>query len=543
MFIPKLFTTLKDYTPKMFLSDLSAGIIVGIIAIPLSIAFAISSGVSPEKGIITAIIGGFIVAVLGGSRVQIAGPTGAFVAIVYGIVMKYGIEGLMISTVMGGVILVLMGFLKLGSVIKFIPYTITSGFTSGIAVIIFTGQINDITGLTAPGEYSFFQKWYYYFSNMKNINFTVFIYSVIAVIFLFLWPKISKKIPASIILIIFSTIINYFFKLNMETIGGKFGEITLNFQMIKFSDINFSDINFLIMPALSIAVLGAIESLLSAVVSDGMIGGNHRSNMELVAQGVANIFSGFTGGIPVTGAIARTAANVKNGGRTPVAGIIHSVTILFIMIFLTPYLKYIPLSALACVLIFVSVNMFETESFKDIKRNHIYDTLVFVITFILTFSVNLIAAIEVGIVLAAFLFMKRMTDVSGINYFKNEIRSNEIKDTLNFTEKNKEIEIYEINGPFFFGAAERLLKINRQMNYFPKFLVLKMTQVPFIDSTALNALKKFAFSMKKKGTDIFIAEAGEEVKNSIKKYGINEISYINEIEEIYKIYDESKGLA
>jgi len=535
MLVPKLFTTIKDYDSKTFFSDLSSGVILGIIAIPLSIAFAISSGVSPEKGIIAAIIGGGVVSLLGGSRVQIAGPTGAFVALIYGIVVKFGVSGLILSTIMAGIFLLIMGVLKLGTIIKFIPHSITSGFTSGIAVLIFTNQINDITGLKADNSLNFFEKWLYYFKNISNVSYITFLLFLICIFCLFVWPKINKKIPSSIIIILLSILINNLFNLRITTIGSAFGDLSLKFNLMDFSSIQFSDIQILLIPAISIAILGGIESLLSAVVADGMIGGNHRSNMELIAQGTANVLCAMFGGIPVTGAIARTAANVKNGGRTPVSGIIHSLTILIIMIFLTPYLKHIPLVTLASILIFVSINMFEIESFKNIKNNHAYDNIVFILTFILTFAFDLIIAIQVGIIFSAFLFMKRMMEVSKISYFKEEIEDKELNDKLHFSSSNNfkgKVEIYEINGPFFFAAAENLLKINSELNYNPELLVLKMTQVPFIDSTALNTLNRFAISMKKRNTKVCIAEADIEVKKLILKNEIENVFFVDKMKDI-----------
>lgn len=521
MLVPKLFTCLKSYNKKMFFNDVTAGIVVAIIALPLSIALAIASGVSPEKGIITAIIGGFFVALLGGSRVQIGGPTGAFVVIVLGIVNEFGIDGLIVATIMAGVLLIIMGLLKLGNMIKFIPYPITTGFTSGIAIIIFSTQIKDFFGLTineVPGE--FIAKWSCYFKNFNSLNVSALGIGIMTIIIIALWPKINKKLPGAFVAIIITTIVALVMDLDISTIQTQFGEISGKIPMPIVPNISINMIKALFMPAVAIAILGSVESLLSAVVSDGMIGGNHRSNMEIVAQGVANIASGLFGGIPVTGAIARTAANVKNGGRTPIAGIVHSITLLLMMIVLMPYVKYIPMASLAGILIVVSYNMGEWEEFTQLRKCPKSDAIVFLITFILTIIFDLVVAIEMGMVLAAFLFMKRMADITKYTYLMGNDEG--INDTMAIAgEVNipSEIDIYEINGPFFFGAADKFISTVKPIEKKPKVLILKMTNVPVIDATGYSALSRLYKMCEEAGTKVLIAGLQKEVYETLDNYG------------------------
>lgn len=521
MLIPKLFTCLKNYNKEMFLNDLISGIIVAIIALPLSIALGIASGVSPKTGLITAIVGGFFVSMLGGSRVQIGGPTGAFVVIVLNILNKYGLEGLIAATFMAGVILILLGLFKLGNMVKFIPYPITTGFTSGIAIIIFSTQIKDFLGLNiekVPSE--FLSKWTCYINNLSSINISAAIIGILTIGIIILWPKINKKIPGAFIAIICTTLIALLMKLDLATIETQFGEISNTLPMPSLPNLSFNMVNELLMSAVVIAVLGSVESLLSAVVADGMIGGNHRSNMELIGQGVANIFSSLFGGIPVTGAIARTAANVKNGGRTPIAGIVHSITLLLMMLVLMPYVKYIPMASLAGILIVVSYNMGEWEEFKELSKCPKSDALVFVITFALTIIFDLVVAIEVGMVLSAFLFMKRMSDVTKCTYITgNESKINDEIELL--SEKNipSEIDIYEINGPFFFGAADKFIKTIKSIENHPKVLILKMSHVPVIDATGYSALNRLYDICKHNGTRIIIMELQNEPYVTLEKYG------------------------
>jgi SulP family sulfate permease len=504
--------------------DALAGLIVAIIALPLSIALAIASGVSPEKGLITAIIGGFLVSLLGGSRVQIAGPTGAFVIIVLGIVAKYGFYGLVISTFMAGIIMILMGVFKLGTMIKFIPYPITTGFTSGIAVVIFSTQIRDFFGYRIASTTShFFSQLKFYFFNLNNINPYAISISLFTVFIILILPKITKKIPGALVAIIFTTVLVKFFNIQVATIATKFGEISSSFPMPVIPSIDFGIIKELFMPAISIAMLGSIESLLSAVVADGMIGANHRSNMELVAQGIANIFSSIFGGIPVTGAIARTAANVENGGRTPVSGMVHAVVLLLIMLLFMPLVKYIPLACLAGILVVVAYNMGEWSYFKDAFRIPKSDATVFFATFILTVVFDLVIAIEVGMILAVFLFMKRMSDVTDFKYLALEetdfYEKLNIKKLEDFSSK---VAIYQIQGPFFFGAADKFIKTIKSFKKIPKILILEMSEVPTIDATGYVALDRFYKICKKSGTKLYIYELKSKIYDSLEKYGFIE---------------------
>lgn len=523
MLIPKSISCLKNYSKEQFVKDFILGIIVAIIALPLAIALAIASGVSPEKGLYTAIIGGFIVSLLGGSRVQIGGPTGAFVVIVYGIIQKYGIEGLILSTIMAGVFLVIMGFLKFGSLIKYIPSSITTGFTSGIAIVILSTQVKDFFGLqmkSVPSE--FIEKLIAYFNNFHSINFHSLFISVVTLIIIILWPRVSKKIPGTLIAIIIVTIITMIFKLNVTTIGSEFGQLSSSLPKLVIPSINLKMINELMLPALTIAILGSVESLLSAVVADGMIGGSHRSNMELIAQGVANIFSGAFGGIPVTGAIARTAANVKNGGRTPVAGIVHSFGLLIIMLLFMPYVKLVPMSSLAAVLVIVAYNMGEWEAFKTILKAPKSDAIVFLVTFILTIFLDLVVAIGVGVVLASFLFMRKMADITEVKYILDDDEDKDVNEFIENVKMPQHISIYEISGSFFFGAANKFVSAMKDMGVPPRILIVKMSKVPFMDATAYHSLKILYDFCRKNHTKVIILKIQEQPLNVLKKYGFVE---------------------
>ena len=506
---PKLFTTLKGYTKEQFFSDATAGVIVGIVALPLAIAFGIASGVTPEKGIITAIIAGFIISALGGSRVQIGGPTGAFIIIVYGIVQNYGTTGLAIATIMAGVILVIMGLVKLGSLIKFIPYPVVVGFTSGIALLIFSTQIKDFFGLqikSVPAE--FHEKWMAYFGAFSTVNYYVLGIAMLSLLIMIFWPKITHRIPGSLVAIIVTTVIVIIFKLPVDTIGSRFGEIPSNLPAPSSFQINFSVIKNLIGPATVIALLAAIESLLSAVVADGMIGSKHRSNMELVAQGVANIVTPFFGGIPATGAIARTATNIKNGGRTPVAGIIHAVTLLLIMLFFGSYAKLIPMATLAAVLVIVSYNMSEWHSFKSLLKSPKGDVAVLLTTFFLTVIFDLTIAIEIGMILAVILFMKRMAEVSNVSVVTREIEDQDEVPDPNAIDKKQipeGVEVFEINGPFFFGAAKKFKDQMLGIEDPPKVRIIRMRNVPAIDATGLQTLRDFYKDAKKQKTHMILS--------------------------------------
>ena len=555
MFKPKLFDTLKNYTYRQFTKDLMAGLIVGIVALPLAIAFGIASGVSPEKGLYTAIIAGFIISALGGSRVQIGGPTGAFIVIVYGIVQTHGINGLIIATFIAGIMLIIMGLARLGAVIKFIPHPLITGFTSGIALIIFSSQIKDFFGLqmdAVPAD--FLTKWKIYFHHFGSINFYAVLIAAATAVIIFLWPKITYKIPGSLIAILASTIAVYLLHLPVETIGSKFGNIPSSLPNPTVPNLDFATIKSLIQPAFTIALLGGIESLLSAVVADGMIGGNHRSNMELIAQGVANIFSSLFGGIPATGAIARTATNVKNGGRTPVAGIVHAITLLIIMLFVGKWAALIPMATLAGILVVVAYNMSEWENFRAVLKGSKSDIAVLLTTFFLTVLIDLTVAIEIGMVLAAFLFMRKMIQFSDVSILTKDIddRGSEKDDAsiANFSIP-AEAEVFEITGPLFFGAAYKFKDAIRFIEVTPKVLILRMRQVPMIDATGIKTISEVYSESKKRGTKLILSEVhSEQVMKQLQEtrllFAIGKANVTDSFEAALKrcqvVLDDSKGL-
>lgn len=509
MIKPKLFTIAKSLTKEQIIKDINAGIIVGIVALPLAIAFAIASGVSPESGLITAIIGGFIISVLGGSRVQIGGPTGAFIVIVYGIVQQYGINGLMIATLMAGIILILMGLAKFGSAIKFIPHPVTVGFTSGIALIILSSQVKDFFGLAidkVPADFT--DKWFVYIQNFSTINWETTGIAVLSLAIILLWPKVTNKVPGSLIAVFVSTLIVYIFKSEVTTIGSLFGEISNKIPAPSFPHLDLAMVKELIMPATTIALLAAIEALLSAVVADGMIGGRHRSNMELIAMGVANIASPLFGGIPVTGAIARTATNVKNGGRSPIAGIVHAAVLLLIMLFVGSYAALIPMATLAAILVVVAYNMSEWRSFAGLMKSPRSDVIVLLTTFLLTVLIDLTVAIEIGMLLAVFLFMRRMSEVTNVEVVKREFREDEESSDAQSIEKKNipaGVEVYEINGPFFFGATAKFQDALRDSGSKPEVLIIRMRNVPAIDASGIHTLEQVYHSSKKQGIAVIFS--------------------------------------
>jgi SulP family sulfate permease len=510
MLKPKLITSLKGYSKKQFTNDLTSGIIVGIVALPLAIAFGIASGVTPEKGLITAIIGGFIISALGGSRVQIGGPTGAFIIIVYGIIQQYGMMGLTVATIMAGIILIIMGFARFGSIIKFIPHPVVVGFTSGIALIIFITQIKDFFGLTIenlPSE--FFEKIVAYADNIHLINYYALAIGLLALFIMIFWSKVTHKIPGSLVAIIVTTLLVKYLNLPIATIGSIFGEIPSNLPSPTFYEFDLNIIRNLIQPATTIALLAAIESLLSAVVADGMIGGKHRSNMELIAQGAANIVVPLFGGIPATGAIARTATNIKNGGRTPVAGIIHAITLLLIMLFFGGLATLIPMAALAAILIIVSYNMSEWKTFVGILKNPKSDVVVLLTTFGLTVIFDLTVAIEIGMVLAVFLFMRRMAGVTNVGVVTRELNEeeDEIIDPMAIDRKSipEGVEVFEVNGPFFFGAAEKFKEAMRIVEKPPKIRIIRMRNVPAIDSTGIHTLEEALKEARKHNAQLILS--------------------------------------
>ncbi|WP_428897021.1 SulP family inorganic anion transporter [Parelusimicrobium proximum] len=525
MLKPKLYTLLKnrkeEFTPKNILRDLSAGLVVAFIAMPLSLALAIASGVSPEKGIITAVIGGFIVSLLGGSRVQIGGPTGAFVIIVSGIINQYGLAGLMAATFMAGIFLVIMGILRFGNVIKFIPYPVTTGFTAGIAVVLFSTQINDFLGLgltDIPAD--FFDKWIMYFNNISHINRETLLIGILALVIMIFWPKKWRIVPGTIVAIVVTTLAVKFLSLDVETIFSRFGNIGRTLPRLTWPDLDLFTIKRLIVPSLVIAMLAGIESLLSAVVADGMINTKHRSNMELVAQGIANSASALFGGIPVTGAIARTTANVENGGRTPIAGISHAVFIFIITMLFMPYLSLVPMATLAAILFMVAYRMSEWRSFVSLFKAPVSDILVLLTTFTLTVVKDLIIAIEVGMVLAAFLFMKRMSDVYKVSpYSEEEENDDPIEDPeIDRALLKSKIQMYKIDGPFFFGAANAFAdSLQIVLDY--KVLILRMRNVPAMDATAFHVLNKIFKRCQKSGITLLFAGVQKQPMEVMKKYG------------------------
>ncbi|MDE3126271.1 MAG: STAS domain-containing protein [Bacteroidota bacterium] len=509
-FKPKIIDTLQQYTLQLFIKDILAGLIVGVVALPLAIAFAIASGVSPEKGLYTAIIGGFIVSALGGSRVQIGGPTGAFIVIVYGIILQYGISGLVIATFIAGIILIIFGLVRLGAVIKFIPYPLVVGFTSGIALIIFSSEVKDFLGLTMGAvPAGFLSKWQAFGQHIASTNIYALALGIATLIIIILWPRISRKIPGSLMAIFITTIAVQFFHLPVETIGSRFGAIPNHLPAPIIPEINLSVVKALIQPAFTIALLGGIESLLSAVVADGMIGGNHRSNTELIAQGTANLFSAIFGGIPVTGAIARTATNIKNGGRTPIAGIVHAITLLLILVLIGKWAALIPMPALAGILIIVAYNMSEWENFVAILKGPKSDMLVLLSTFFLTVLIDLTVAIEIGMVLAAFLFMRKMIQFSEVNLLPKDVEENDKEAIGNFSIP-KDVEVFEISGPLFFGATYKFKDAIKLIEKTPKVLIIRMRQVPMIDVTGIKTLQEINKESKHRGTKLILSEVNSE---------------------------------
>jgi len=511
MLVPKLVTTLRGYDRAQLLSDTIAGVIVGVVALPLAIAFAIASDVTPDRGLWTAIVAGFLISALGGSRVQIGGPTGAFVVIVYAIVQKYGIDGLTVATLMAGVILVVMGVAKFGSAIKFIPHPLVIGFTSAIAVIIFSGEVKDFLGLqmgAVPAP--FLEKWGAYAAAIGTVSLPAVGVSLFALAIILLWPRVSRRIPGPFVALIVTTVAVYLFHLPVETIGTRFGEIAASVPHPHVPHLTLEQVTGLVGPAFTIALLAAVESLLSAVVADGMIGGLHRSNMELVAQGVANIASPLFGGIPATGAIARTATNVKNGGRTPVAGIVHALTLLIITLVAGRLASFIPMAALAAILVVVAYHMSEWRSFVAELRSPKSDVVVLLTTFLLTVLVDLTVAIEVGMVLAAFLFIRRMAEVTNVSLITREVQQGlagdgDGEELVDRKSVPPGVEVYEINGPFFFGAAQSFKDAVSQVAGKPKVLILRMRNVSAMDSSGMHALSDVIKRARKDGTAVILS--------------------------------------
>lgn len=549
-FKPKLFLDLATYDRSKLTADLMAGLIVGIVALPLAIAFGIASGVTPEKGIITAIIAGLAISLFGGSRVQIGGPTGAFIVIIYGIIQQYGETGLLIATVMAGIFLILLGAFHLGTIIKYIPYPIVVGFTSGIAVTIFTTQVKDLFGLSienVPAD--FIEKWIVYFRHFTTLDPWSTAVGILSVVIIAVTPRFSHKIPGSLVAIILMTVGVYLLKqyagvTTVETIGDRFS-ISAELPGMNVPQLNWEAVKSLVSPAITIAVLGAIESLLSATVADGVIGDHHDSNQELIGQGIANILSPIFGGIPATGAIARTMTNINNGGQTPVAGIVHAIVLLLIFLLLMPLAQYIPMACLAGVLVIVSYNMSGWRTFRELLKNPKSDVAVLLITFFLTVIFDLTVAIEFGLVLACLLFIKRVMEATEVNIFRDEI----IPTDSDGDELPKEehliipdhVEVYEINGPYFFGIANRFEEVVLQTKERPQVRIIRMRKVPFIDSTGIHNLTSLCEISHKEGIHVILSGVNPKVHAVLKKSGFYEmVGKKNICDNIHDALEESR---
>jgi len=524
MLRPKLFDTIKTYTLRQFYADAMAGTIVGIVALPLAIAFAIASGVSPERGLFTAVIGGLVISLLGGSRVQIGGPTGAFVVIVYGIVQQYGIDGLAAATLIAGVLLIIMGLARFGSVIKYIPHPVIVGFTAGIAVIIFSSQMNDFFGLrieTMPAD--FIEKWIVIIRNLGNADLHNVAIAVGVILVTMLWPRVSTKLPGPLVAIVLSGVAVVAFNLPVETIGSHFGSIPNMLPVPSLPHVDWQTIKQVIQPAITIAILAGIEALLSAVVADGMIGGKHRSNMELVAQGAANLLTPVFGGIPATGAIARTATNVKNGGRTPVAGIVHALVLLMLMVFFAKWAVHIPLCGLAGIMLVVAYNMSEWRTFRSQVRGRRSDAAVLLTTFGLTVIIDLTVALEVGLVVAAVLFIRNISGTSSVTSVTNGFNDDTDLDDLDsfITAPIPDgVKVFQISGPMFFGAAYKFKESLAVVDKPPKVIVVRMRYVPFIDATGLHALEDVFGTFKKQGTAFVLSGVQPDTLEAMRKSGL-----------------------
>lgn len=524
-FHPKLFSLLREgISPRQLRQDFAAGLVVGIIALPLAIAFAIASGVTPDKGLVTAIVAGFLISVFSGSRVQIGGPTGAFIPIVYGIVQLYGVDGLIVSTFMAGGLLVLMGVGRLGSIIKFIPYPLVVGFTAGIAVVIFSAQVKDFLGLPIEKvPAAFVEKWQLYGKQATHLNPWATAMGMATVLIAFLMPRISTRVPGALLAILLFTPLVQVFDWPVDTIESRFGSIATSFPAPAVPHITWEMLRELIRPAFVIAILGAIESLLCAVVADSMVGGNHRSNTELVAQGIGNMASALFGGIPATGAIARTAANIKNGGRTPVAGMAHALVLLVFVLFAGQWAKLIPLSVLAGILVYVAYNMSEWRTFRAILRGQRPDVLVMLTTFFLTVFVDLVVAIEIGMVLAAFTFIQRMAgigDIRPVEQQASEMDESRDPDSLQFYPIPPGVQVFELNGPLFFGVAHKFKEAMRRVSKPPKAIVLRMRFVPTVDETGLHNLREFVRNMQARNVTVILSGVGEQLREELTESGL-----------------------
>lgn len=527
MFTPELLRSLRTYSMRRFASDISAGLIVGIVALPLAIAFAIASGVSPERGLITAVVAGFLISAFGGSRVQIGGPTGAFVVIVYGIVQEFGLSGLLVATFLAGLMLLMMGFARLGSVIRYIPHPVTVGFTSGIAVIIFSSQMRDFLGLpvvSLPAD--FIGQWKVYWQQIGAIDPISLVMALLCTITLAVWPRITHRVPGSIVVILAATLITVQFDLPVDTIGSRFGEIPSHIPAPAFFEIDLNTVRSLLPAAFAIAMLGAIESLLSAVVADGMTGSRHNPDAELISQGIANIASPLFGGIPATGAIARTATNIRNGATSPVAGIVHAATLLAIMLLFGSYVKHIPMPVLASILVIVAYNMSEWRTFLGILKSPRSDVIVLLATFLLTVVFDLVLAIEVGMVLAVLLFIRRMSQVSQVRVLSQDSLSDDdhenTDDPMDIRHKSvpARTEVYEINGPFFFGTANLFASAARIAADPPLVRIIRMRRVPAIDATGIHMLEKFIHDSGRDGIHVLLSGVHKQPLFALEKAGL-----------------------
>ncbi len=529
MLVPKLVTTLRTYTRQQFAADVIAGVIVGVVALPLAIAFAIASGVTPDRGLYTAIVAGFLISALGGSRVQIGGPTGAFVVIVYGIVQRYGVDGLLAATLMAGVILLILGFARLGGAIKFIPFPVVTGFTAAIGGLIAVQQLRDGLGLQMPAPPAeLIERLVAYAKHAGTVNPYAVGLTAFTLLLLRYWPRISHRVPAPLVALILGTVGARLLALPVETIGSRFGEISSSLPRPVLPSVSLAELRELVGPAFAIAALGAIESLLSAVVADGMIGGRHRSNMEQVAQGVANIASPLFGGMPATGAIARTATNIKSGGRTPVAGIVHALTLLLITLFFGRWAALVPLAVLAAIVLLVAFRLSEWHVFAHELRAPRSDALVMVATFLLTLLVDLTVGIGVGMVLAAFLFMKRMAEVTNITIVRREFEEpgpaqTDDRGAIYRRQIPPGVEVYEINGPFFFGAAEKFKQTLSDVSRRPKVLIIRMRNVPAIDSTAMHALQDLVRRTRAEGTRVLLSDVNSQPLIALGRSGLLDV--------------------
>ncbi len=546
MFQPVLFSIIKKYKKQLFLSDLTAGLIVGIVALPLAIAFSIASGVPPETGLITAVVIGFLVSFFGGSRVQIGGPSGALIVVIYGIMQQFGFEGVVIASIMAGILLVIMGLLRAGTVIQFMPYPIVVGFTSGIALMIFSGQVQDFLGIDVAGAPSEpLGKWVFYFQNLSEVNLTATLIGMITLLITLFWYKIYRKIPGSLVGIVTATLLTLFFGLEVETIGSRFGTFSASFQLVGFSNVSADLLQQLFIPAFTLAMLISIESLLSAIVADGATGYRHRPNTELMAQGIANICAPLLGGMAGSGALAKTMTNIRNGGKTPVAGIIHAIVILFFMLFLGKLAMYIPLTALAGVLIVVAYNMSEWRSFKSILKSSRGEIAVLLTTFLLTVFIGLNFALPFGIILAMILFIKRVMETTDIDVLRSEVEDEKshVSDDFETLQIPRRVEVFQIKGPFFFGIANKFEEAEKEIHEIPKVRIIRMRRVPFIDSTGLKNLRNFISRSQKHNTRVILSGVTPKALKAMEKDGLDqEIGRQNICENIEKSLDRSREI-